>query len=118
LDISTAAAEPSTLTEHISLVFGYEIISAPITSSSGVSIWYRAFGFMVEWWWFLTAMVANCSKVVPYCFECSMPASANTHGIEPEPIRPSVGMPLAPPPAPPSMPTPASFSTPTASTQS
>ena len=36
---STAAAEPSTLTEHISFVFGYAIISEFITSGSGVSIW-------------------------------------------------------------------------------
>ena len=32
------SAAPSTFTEHISLVFGYEIISAFITSSRGVSI--------------------------------------------------------------------------------
>ena len=48
-DAMIAAAEPSTLTEHMSFVFGYEIISAFITVSSGVSIWYIAFGFIVEW---------------------------------------------------------------------
>ena len=47
-DAKTAAAEPSTLTEHISLVLGYDIISAPITSSSGVSMRYIDLGFMVE----------------------------------------------------------------------
>ena len=35
----TAAADPSTFTEHISFVFGYAIISEFITSGSGVSIW-------------------------------------------------------------------------------
>jgi len=32
----------------MSLVLGYEIISAPITSSSGVSFWYMALEFIVE----------------------------------------------------------------------
>ena len=47
-DTNTAAAEPSTFTEHISFEFGYEIISAFITSSKGVSILYMALGFIVE----------------------------------------------------------------------
>ncbi len=98
-DMITAAAEPSTFTEHISLVFGYAIISAPITVSSGVSIWYIAFGFSVEWWWFFTDTFANCSNVVPYLRACSCPASANTAGIVIEPSRPSFGIPPPPPAA-------------------
>ena len=98
-DASTAAAAPSTFTEHISLVFGYAIISAPITISSGVSFRYIDFGFIVECWWFFTDTFANCSKVVPYLRACSMPASANTAGIRPEPSRPSFGMPPPPPAA-------------------
>ncbi len=48
-DASTAAAELSTLMEHINFVFGHEIISAPMSSSRGVSTRYMDFGFMVEW---------------------------------------------------------------------
>jgi len=79
-------------------VFGYEIISAFITVSRGVSIWYMALGFMVEWWWFLTETFARCSKVVPYFRLCPMPASANSAGMVWLPIMPSRGMLLSPPP--------------------
>jgi hypothetical protein len=100
----------------MSLVFGYAIISALITISSGVSIWYMAFGLNIECLWFFTETLANCSKVVPCIWVCSRPASPNTAGIVPEPSRPSVETPLAFAP-PPSKPRPI-CSTPTASTTS
>ena len=53
---------------------------------------------------------------MPYFLECSIPASANTAGIVPDPNNPSLGIPF-PPPAPPNRPFPI-CSTPTASTTS
>jgi hypothetical protein len=75
------------------------------------------FGFFTECWWFFTETFANCSKVVPYLRECSIPASAKTAGIRVEPSNPSLGMPFPPPP-PPSSPALPSCSTPTTSTRS
>ncbi len=48
VNVDGAAAARSTLTEHISLVFGYAIISEFITTSRGVSFWYMDFGFLTE----------------------------------------------------------------------
>ena len=54
--------------------------------------------------------------MVPYFLACSIPASANTAGIVPEPKRPSLGIPFPAPP-PPRSPLPI-CSTPTANTTS
>ena len=89
-DTSTAAAAPSPVGQHISNVFGYDIISAFITSSSENCFWYCASGFSTECAWFFSATLANCSNPTPSCCPAySMPACANTPGISVVPSRPS-----------------------------
>ena len=89
-ETSTRAALPSPVGQHISSVFGYAIISAPITSSSENCFWYCASGLSVEWAWFFSATLANCSKPTPSCsLAYSMPACANTPGMSVVPTRPS-----------------------------
>ncbi len=89
-DTSTSAALPSPVGQHISSVFGYAIISASMTSSSENCFWYCASGLSVEWAWFFSATLANCSKPTPSCsLAYSMPAWANTPGMSVVPTRPS-----------------------------
>ncbi len=65
-------------------------------SSRVKRFWYAASGFSVEWAWFFSEIRANSSKLVPpYLWPYSMPTWANTPGMIPVPIRPSV-LPSAP----------------------
>ena len=90
---STTAAAPSPVGQHISSVFGYDIISASMTSSSENAFWYCASGFSVECVWFFSATLANCSKPTPsFVPAYSMPACANTPGMSLVPSRPSTLM--------------------------
>ena len=68
------------------------------TSPRLTSTWYWESGFFVECRWFFTAILANCSWVVPYFRMCSMPACPKTAGMRPLPMTPSVRMPEPPPP--------------------
>src|SRR5213593_1213095 len=57
-DISTAAAAPSPVGQHMYSVLGQAMTRAFSTSSSGVSTWYCAYGLFTECLWFLTATLA------------------------------------------------------------
>src|SRR5579862_6058041 len=59
---STTAAAPSPVGQHMSSVLGYATMSAAMTSSKLKAFWYWASGLRVEWAWFFSATLANCSK--------------------------------------------------------
>ena len=74
----------------MSSVFGYAIISAFITSSRENAFWYSARGLSVEWKWFFSATLANCSNPTPpFSPAYSMPACTKTPGMSVVPTRPS-----------------------------
>src|SRR3990172_337142 len=72
-DMRTGGAAASPVGQHIRSVLGQAIILAFITSSSGVSFWYWAYGLWTECLWFLTDILAKCSIFVPYLRMCSTP---------------------------------------------
>jgi len=60
-----AAAAPSEVGQHCSLVSGSYTIGAFMMSSSVYSSWNCEFGLLTECLWFLRPILANCSGVLP-----------------------------------------------------
>src|SRR4051812_7667548 len=69
-ETTTAAAAPSQLAEHIGRVFGYEIMTSFMMSSSDIFLVYAASGFSVECEWFFSLIRANSSSSLP-SYGCS-----------------------------------------------
>jgi len=68
-------------------------MAEPITSSRLKAFLVLANGFKVEWAWFFSATLANCSNPTPsWCEAYSIPAWANTPGMSWVPSTPSTGI--------------------------
>ena len=63
--MTTTAAAPSPIGEHIGRVSGSAIIGAASTSATLSTSRNWARGFMLPWYEFFAAIAANCSAVVP-----------------------------------------------------
>ena len=64
-ETTTAAADPSEVGEHCSLVSGSWIIRAALISSSVYSVWNCAYGLFTECLWFFQPIQAKWSGVEP-----------------------------------------------------
>uniref|UniRef100_A0A6B0V479 Uncharacterized protein n=1 Tax=Ixodes ricinus TaxID=34613 RepID=A0A6B0V479_IXORI len=74
---SNAAAAPSDVGQHWSLVSGPNTVGDSRISCKVCSSWNCELGLFTEWRWFFSAILARCSGVVPYLAMCSMPAAPN-----------------------------------------
>lgn len=73
-DTTTAAAAPSEVGEHWSLVSGRWMVRAARISSTVYASWNWAYGLFTECRWFLAPTAASCASVVPYRSMCSRAA--------------------------------------------
>lgn len=74
-DTTTAAAAPSEVGEHWSLVSGAWMVFAARISSTVYGSWNWAYGLFTECRWFLAPTAASWASVVPYFSMCSRAAS-------------------------------------------